>query len=147
MNDLIGTDDPFEPMHRDALKEILGFMIPARGSRPAANDAAIFDDFIATAKPHAPLMLEAIDLLQRTSSQDSSQGSLQDSLQHLSQSKAPAVTALVSFVVQCYYRDDRVMAALEMEPRPPHPLGFELEEGDWTLLDPVRARGKIYRDI
>jgi hypothetical protein len=33
-----------------------------------------------------------------------------------------------------------------MEPRPPFPEGFEVEEGDWSLLDPVRARPKLYRD-
>ncbi len=34
-----------------------------------------------------------------------------------------------------------------MEPRPPYPQGFEVEDGDWSLLEPVRARGKIYRDV
>jgi len=34
-----------------------------------------------------------------------------------------------------------------MEPRPPFPKGFTIEEGDWTLLDPVRRRGKLYRDV
>ncbi|MGH7054344.1 MAG: hypothetical protein ACREFK_16060 [Stellaceae bacterium] len=31
------------------------------------------------------------------------------------------------------------MRSLGMEPRPPYPKGFEVESGDWSLLDPVRA--------
>jgi hypothetical protein len=49
-------------------------------------------------------------------------------------------------VLLCYYRDDRVMMALDMEPRPPFPEGHVLEQGDWTLLEPVRNRPKIWRD-
>jgi len=46
---------------------------------------------------------------------------------------------------QCYYRDDRVMLSIGMEPRPPHPLGYVVEQGDWSLLDPVRGRDDLYR--
>jgi hypothetical protein len=31
--------------------------------------------------------------------------------------------------------------------RAPFPKGFELEAGDLSLLDPVRARPKVYRDV
>jgi hypothetical protein len=48
--------------------------------------------------------------------------------------------------VQCYYRDARVMESLGMEARPPFPKGYELEQGEWSLLDPVRDRGKMWRD-
>ena len=39
------------------------------------------------------------------------------------------------------------MRSLGMEPRPPVPKGFEVEQGVWSLLDPVRARPTLYRDI
>jgi len=38
------------------------------------------------------------------------------------------------------------MRAIGMELRPPFPRGFEVAQGDWSLLDPVRARGRIWRD-
>jgi hypothetical protein len=57
-----------------------------------------------------------------------------------------SLTMVCRIILQCYYRDDRVMRSLRMETRPPFPLGFELEPGDWTLLDPVRQRGKVWRD-
>jgi hypothetical protein len=33
-----------------------------------------------------------------------------------------------------------------MEARPPFPKGHEVEQGDWSLLDPVRMRPKLYRE-
>ena len=54
---------------------------------------------------------------------------------------------LERIILQCYYRDDRVMRSLGLEVRPPYPKGFEVEQGDWSLLDPVRARPKLYREI
>ncbi|HEY8515475.1 MAG TPA: hypothetical protein VIS07_08175 [Candidatus Binatia bacterium] len=45
-----------------------------------------------------------------------------------------------------YYQDPRVLGALGFEARPPHPRGFEMEDGDLALLEPVRRRGKLYRD-
>ena len=49
-------------------------------------------------------------------------------------------------ILQCYYRDDRVMRSLGLETRPPFPLGRTLPQGDWSLLDPVRVRPKFYRE-
>ena len=54
--------------------------------------------------------------------------------------------ALSRVILQCYYRDDRVVRSLGLEPRPPFPKGHTLEQGDWSLLDPVRARPKMWRD-
>ena len=53
--------------------------------------------------------------------------------------------ALISVVAQCYYRDRRVMSSLGIEVRPPFPKGYEVAQGDWSLLDPVRARAAFYR--
>ena len=57
------------------------------------------------------------------------------------------LTALVRVVLLCYYRDDRVMRSLGQEPRAPFPKGHIVEQGDWSLLDPVRARPPMYRRV
>ena len=57
------------------------------------------------------------------------------------------LTALVRVVLLCYYRDDRVMLSLGLEPRPPFPKGHVVEQGDWSLLDPVRKRPPMYRGL
>ncbi|MBW2229897.1 MAG: gluconate 2-dehydrogenase subunit 3 family protein [Deltaproteobacteria bacterium] len=45
-----------------------------------------------------------------------------------------------------YYQHPDVIQTLGLEPRPPHPKGYEIEESDLSLLDPVRARPKLYRE-
>ena len=57
------------------------------------------------------------------------------------------LAALVRVVLLCYYRDDRVMRSLGQDPRPPFPKGHVVEQGDWSLLEPVRTRPPMYRTI
>jgi hypothetical protein len=56
-----------------------------------------------------------------------------------------AAATLIRVVLQCYYRDDRVLRSLNLELRPPFPKGYALEQGDWSLLDPVKARPPTWR--
>jgi hypothetical protein len=39
------------------------------------------------------------------------------------------------------------MIALGIEARPPFPKGNEVTSGDLSLLNPVRERKQIYRDV
>jgi hypothetical protein len=57
-----------------------------------------------------------------------------------------AIAAFGRVILQSYYRDDRVLRALQLEPRAPFPLGHTLEQGDWSLLDVVRDRPQLWRD-
>jgi hypothetical protein len=55
------------------------------------------------------------------------------------------VPNLVFQTYVAYYREDRVLEGLGLEPRPPHPKGHELAPMDPTLLDVVRGRPPLYR--
>jgi len=55
------------------------------------------------------------------------------------------VLPLCLYAYIAYYEHPQVVAALGLEPRPPHPQGYELAAGDLTLLDQVRARPALYR--
>ena len=55
---------------------------------------------------------------------------------------APAAT-LTRVVLQCYYRDDRVLRSLGLELRAPFPQGHVLEQGDWSLLIRQEARAVV----
>jgi len=54
---------------------------------------------------------------------------------------------IVFHVYAGYYQHPAVQQALGMEGRPPYPLGYPLEPGDPSLLDPVRARPPLYRRV
>jgi len=60
--------------------------------------------------------------------------------------EAGFLRVLVPQTYVSYYEHPRVVEALGLEPRPPYPLGYSLEPGDPSLLDPVRQRPKLYRD-
>ncbi|MCC6767045.1 MAG: gluconate 2-dehydrogenase subunit 3 family protein [Deltaproteobacteria bacterium] len=54
--------------------------------------------------------------------------------------------ALVPHTYVGYYQQDAVLQAIGMEPRPPHPKGYLVAENDLSLLAPVKARSKRYRE-
>jgi hypothetical protein len=70
----------------------------------------------------------------------------QELLEQLESSQPHFAVNLQVQTLSCYYQDDSVMEALGMEARPPFPEGNKVVSGDLSLLDPVRNRGKIYRD-
>ncbi len=53
--------------------------------------------------------------------------------------------AFLFLVYSGYYRHARVVQALGLEPRAPHPEGYAMGPDDWTVLDPVRRRPRMDR--
>ncbi len=127
-------------------------MIPASAEYgvPGASDDAIFSDILGSLDRDFAAVREALARLDRIAGQafHSTPAERQASALAEFRKAHPGLTAvLVSVTTRCYYRDDRVMRSLGMELRPPYPKGFDVPQGDWSLLEPVRARGTIYRDV
>jgi hypothetical protein len=143
-------DSPLTPAQSDDLRVIAGVIIPASAEFdvPGADDPAIQADLVATLGRDAGLVRDALDELARLvgrplASLDPTR--LEAVAMELRAKGGAAVAALTRVVLQCYYRDDRVVRSLGLEPRPPYPKGHVLEDGDWSLLDPVRARPPFWR--
>jgi hypothetical protein len=135
-----------------ALRYVASRIIPADARRgiPGADDAMILMDMLATAGPDRLTVGAALRQLDGMAAGNFAvlDGLAQDTaLRRLQVDDPGTFTALAGLVMRCYYRDTRVMHALGMEPRPPYPKGFDVDTGDWSLLDPVRNRAKqIFRD-
>jgi len=134
-----------------SLRCLAGMMIPASAAYdvPSAADDAIFSDVLRSFGRDAA-QVRAV-LLMADELGGGTFGGLDPARQEavaakLRETGGEPLKLLTRLILQCYYRDDRVMRSLNMEVRPPFPKGFEIEQGDWSLLDPVRRRGKIYRD-
>ena len=115
---------------------------------PGADDPVIQADIVATLGRDTALVREALDQLARLAGQalaDLDPARREAVAVELRASGGDAVMPLTRVVLQCYYRDDRVVRSLGLEPRPPYPKGHVLEDGDWSLLDPVRARPPMWR--
>ena len=146
----MSTDLPLTPAQRDDLCAIAGIIIPAsmEFDIPGADDPAIQADIAATLGRDASLVREALDALARLAGRPlaSLDPARRESVAiELRAKGGAAVATLTRVVLQCYYRDDRVVRSLGLEPRPPYPKGHVLEDGDWSLLDPVRARPPLWR--
>ncbi len=56
------------------------------------------------------------------------------------------ILPLTLHVYTGYYQHPRVVEALGLEARPPHPKGYEMQPNDLSLLDAVRRRPRLYRE-
>jgi hypothetical protein len=145
------VEDPgaeLTPAEARDLRRLAAFMVPASAEYgvPGADDAAIFADI----GRDRDAVREALAMLREISGGDFAglaEAKAEAAGMTLLGRQDPVVTALGRAVLQCYYRDDRVMRALGVEPRPPYPKGRELEQGDWSLLETVRSRPRMWRDI
>lgn len=136
---------------RATLRSVVALMIPASAEFgvPGADDDAIFADIVGSLGRDADPVRRALREIDERAGGAFAQRppDEREAIARRFRDEQPALAALlVEVTVRCYYRDDRVMRSLGMEPRPPFPDGFEVEPGDLSLLDPVRARGRIWRD-
>jgi hypothetical protein len=137
---------------RDDLRVIAAMIIPesAEYRVPGADDIRIQADVLATLGRDTRQVAAALDHLARLAGSPLAKldAARREAIanEFRANGGAPAAT-LVRVVLQCYYRDDRVLRSLGLELRPPFPLGHTLEQGDWSLLDPVKARPASLRRV
>jgi hypothetical protein len=146
----MSADDQLTRRQRDDLRTIAAMIIPASDEYnvPGADDPAIQADMLATLGRDTKLVLAALDHLARLAGAPLAEldATRRDAVaQEFRKSGGAAAVTLVRVVLQCYYRDDRVLGSLGIELRAPFPKGHVLPDGDWALLDPVKARGGSLR--
>jgi hypothetical protein len=130
---------------RDDLRTIAAMIIPPSDEYkvPGADDPAIQADMLATLGRDTALVAQALDHLARLAGQPLAEldtAKREVIANEFRATGGAAAATLVRVVLQCYYRDERVLRSLGLELRAPFPKGYTLNEGDWALLDPVRAR-------
>jgi hypothetical protein len=139
------------PAENRDLRCVSGMMIPASAEFdvPGADDPAIFADITATLGRDTAHVREALGDLAALAGGSFAdlEPARREAVAAAFRERGGAAAATLSRVIlQCYYRDDRVVRSLGLEPRAPFPKGHTLEQGDWSLLDPVRKRAKMWRD-
>jgi len=150
MEDASGTTLT-EPESRE-LRRLASFMVPANSQYgvPGADDALIFADILRSLGRDQQDVRKALAMLRESAGGDFATIANSDAEAHamaLLARQGPEITALGRAVLQCYYRDDRVIVSLGLEPGPPFPKGRTVERGDWSLLDAVRERPPMWRDV
>jgi len=138
------------PRQRDDLRTVAAMIVPASDAYkvPGADDPAIQADMLATLGRDTKLVAAALDHLAKLAGGPLAEldAARRDAVaQEFRNSGGAAAATLVRVVLQCYYRDDRVLRSLGLELRAPFPKGYVLPDGDWSLLDPVKARAGTLR--
>ena len=117
-------DTPLSTAQRDDLRAIAAMIVPAsvEFDVPGADDPAIQADIVTTLGRDAGLVREALDQLARLAGRPLA--SLDPERREavaveLRAIGGAAVATLTRVVLQCYYRDDRVVRSLGLEPRSP----------------------------
>jgi hypothetical protein len=134
------------------LRALAGFIIPPSAAYdvPGADDDRIFADILRSLERDRDDIARALDHLASLAGGSFAEldpARRTEVANKFREAGGALLTALVRVVLLCYYRDDRVMRSLGLEPRPPFPQGHVVEQGDWSLLDPVRARPPMYRPV
>ena len=148
----MSAPNPLTSVQLNDLRVVAGMMIPAseQYAVPGADDAAIQIDILATLGRDTEMVREALDHLARLAGMplaNLGETARDEVTRQFRGSGGAAAATLTRVVLQCYYRDDRVLRSLGLELRPPFPRGYDLEQGDWSLLDPVRARAPTWRRV
>jgi len=156
MTQIIGTDNPLSDDQRRILAIVLDLIIPASedGQRPSAADVDVLG-YIRENESHTLDGLRA-ELDRLDAEAFDSQGEAFASLDPATgkalvgavrEREPQFLRTLAMQTVTCYYRDDRVREAIGVGARPPFPEGYEVPSGDLSLLEPVRRRGRVYREV
>jgi hypothetical protein len=134
------------------LRRLAGFMVPPSADYrvPGADDTAIYADIVRSLGRDRDDVRKALAMLREMAGGDFSalnEADAEATATALLRRQGPEITALGRAVLQCYYRDERVMRSLGLEPGPPFPKGNTVQQGDWSLLDTVRMRPPMWRDV
>jgi hypothetical protein len=152
--------DPTLPADRErALSSVLDEVIPPSpdGRLPGAGTLGLAGT-LRPALQHQPGLAAAVDaglaaadaLAQRRGAErfaELPKPERRDVLNEVAAAQPGFLPGLIFHTYVGYYQDARVVEALGLEARPPHPKGYEIESSDLALLDAVRRRPKLYRSV
>ena len=146
----------FSATQSATLNALMDLMIPASadGTMPAASSLGLYDDLNSLPGPVRSLFERGLSWLdaQSVSQYEKAfaqlpEGAASSLVEELRREDASFVAAFTLQTTGRYLQDDQVMEALGLESRPPWPEGYEVPQGDWELLNPVRERGPIWRQV
>ena len=153
MTDVIASDSPYTIEEREVLRQVAGILIPASEEYnvPGADDEAIFARILVLAAKRAESIKAGIEALGALARARYDKGLLElNAERQTSLLRVGANSRFLRQMIHCaataYYQDGRVLASIDLKSTPPFPGGHEIEQGDWSLLDPVKARAPFYRN-
>ena len=153
------TESPacFATAQHELLVSVLNRLIPAAGAFPGAGDlgvAGYIDRVARQSSALKRLFVQGLVQIGLTSQAQYGQpfAALPERqrnavLHHIEATAPEFFEALVTHTYSGYYSQPGIVRLLGMEGRPPQPLGYHLEALDLSLLDNIKQRQPIYREV
>ena len=153
------TESPnfFAAAQRELLAVVLNYLVPAAGAFPGAGDlgvASYLDRVVGQSAALKRLFAQGLVQITLTSQAQYAQpfsvlleGQCEAVLRHVETTAPEFFEALVTHTYSGYYSDPTIVRLLGMEGRPPQPHGYHLEPLDLNLLDNIKQRQPIYRQV
>ena len=150
------SETRYTDAEREALAAVLDAIIPASpdGRFPGAGELGIAETIEREVPQLAPLVSKALAELDEIAGASGAAGfaalgaAARAEALRLHAGREPGfLPGLVFQTYTRYYSAPRVVEALGLEPRPPYPKGYEMEQPDLeALLATVRSGPKRYRE-
>jgi hypothetical protein len=145
----------FSDSQTPLLKAVLNRLVPPGGDFPGAGELDLLDhlDRVACASPAARrTFVEGVRQIALESERRHGQsfealasGEQDAVLRQVEADQRVFFEALVSQVYQAYYNHPTIIALLELEARPPQPLGHALPPFDAAIMRSTSGRAALYR--
>ena len=156
MSNLITTNNIFSKTENRNLNALLDLIIPADSVRglPSAAELNFLEYLEEFAADQIPKIKDELAELNEASLEKTSnlffelgQDDRRELCELLRRIKRRFARTILVQTLNCYYQDSRVLMAWGRKPGAQFPEGNEVPHDDLRLLDPVRRRGKIFREI
>ncbi len=141
---------------RELLRAVVDRIIPPADGVPSATLMGVTEhvEGVAGVSPQArSLLANGLKAIEVTSGRNHSKGFLELSdaemtavLRQIEIEHPKLFQALVRETYSGYYSNPTALRAKNLPLSAPQPVGYEVEPFDMSLLEPVRQRGKAYRD-
>ncbi len=146
----------FSDAQIELVTQVLNRIIPANEELPGAGEIAVtFLDEVVGGSPRLKRIfnhgLSRIEVgAYRMYSQDFpslSSEQIDAVLRQVEVDEGEFFDLLVRQTYNGYYTDPRIVELLGLEARPPQPLGHRVDQGNITLIENVKNRGIVYREV
>ncbi len=142
---------------RELATQVLDLMVPARYGLPGAGEIGVAGYLDGAGGASLSLrhvlidVLIAIETVSHFEFATSFAGLSGDQktgvLSQVESEQGPLFTEFLRRTYIGYYSESMVLDALRIDPRPPQPRGYTLAPFDHAVLERVRKRDQLYRDV
>jgi hypothetical protein len=150
-----GSDGVLSDNQLATLTSVLDHLIPASsdGRLPGAGELGLSHYICEHAAESLPIVVQGLAALDHIADGHGASGfsALPEKLRaevlrEMDTAEPAFLPTLLYYTYVGYYQDAGVVEALGLRPGPPFPAGYEVAPTDFSILDPVRRRPKLYRE-